>query len=187
MNPGPGTGIHGGVEPAAPPARAREPSPTNPDAAALVAFVATRDALCPVCSYNLRGLGEPRCPECASPLHLQVGSENLRLGPWFTAILSAALALGFDSVVSVVMAVGMTVAMVYDPPKSWGQARPILTMFAGFLALALASGAAVWFLYRRRRAFTRLPRRRQWAWAAGVFAAAFLIHAIYGAVLTRLL
>ena len=25
---------------------------------------ATDDALCPLCQYNLRGLQEPRCPEC---------------------------------------------------------------------------------------------------------------------------
>src|SRR4051794_31376393 len=24
----------------------------------------THDVLCPLCDYNLRGLGEPRCPEC---------------------------------------------------------------------------------------------------------------------------
>jgi hypothetical protein len=180
MNPGHASAIHGGVEPAAPPDRAAR---ADPDAAALIAFVATRDAPCPVCSYNLRGLSEPRCPECAAPLHLQVGSENLRLGAWFAAALSLALALGFDSVVSVMISVGLAIA----PPRSWGQLRPVLTMLGGFLALAAVCGVSVWALYRGRRRFTRQGRRAQRAWAAGIFMAVFLTHALYGAIVTRLL
>jgi hypothetical protein len=41
-----------------------------------------RDVVCPLCDYNLRGLGEPRCPECG---HRFVWSEVLdpnRLHPW---------------------------------------------------------------------------------------------------------
>ncbi len=31
-------------------------------------YLARHDADCPRCAYNLRGLNEPRCPECGSPI-----------------------------------------------------------------------------------------------------------------------
>jgi hypothetical protein len=152
------------------------------DAAALIAFVAERDASCPVCSYNVRGLKEARCPECAARLHLQVGSENLRLGPWFLAVLSFALALGFDGVVSLVGGTAMSIATVMNGVPPIGRAWPILVRFAGILTLAAASGAGVWMMFRRRRAFMMLPRRRQWLVAWIVFGAVFLVHAGFGAL-----
>lgn len=41
------------------------PTPPQPDAAAAPDWTAQQeDILCPLCDYNLRGLSEPRCPEC---------------------------------------------------------------------------------------------------------------------------
>src|ERR1051325_7393112 len=39
----------------------------------LPAFLADRDAPCPCCGYNLRGLNDTRCPECATALSLGIG------------------------------------------------------------------------------------------------------------------
>lgn len=39
--------------------KARPPTPTS-----AVASATDEDVLCPLCEYNLRGLVEPRCPEC---------------------------------------------------------------------------------------------------------------------------
>jgi hypothetical protein len=36
-------------------------------------FLASRDAACPACGYNLRGLREARCPECGEAIALRVG------------------------------------------------------------------------------------------------------------------
>lgn len=161
------------------PARQSDP---GADAAALISFIASRDAACPVCSYNLRGLSRARCPECSAELHLQVGSDNLRLGPWLLGILSFALALGFDGVVTIVMSIGL----VIFPPRSMGTARPMLMALAGFIGLAAACGAGVWLFYRRRRAFTRLGPRSQWRIAAAIFAAVFAVHAVFGLLTARL-
>ena len=41
-----------------------QPAAPNPSAAAPDWTTVQRDVLCPLCNYNLRGLVEPRCPEC---------------------------------------------------------------------------------------------------------------------------
>jgi hypothetical protein len=53
------------------------PEPNPPprfDAELLRTFLAQRDALCPTCNYNLRGLAAERCPECAADLSLSLSS-----------------------------------------------------------------------------------------------------------------
>lgn len=167
------------------PATTTAPDPAA-DAAALISFVAIRDAACPVCNYNLRGLKEARCPECSARLHLQVGSENLKLGPWFLAVLSFALALGFDGVVSLIMGVAFTIATITERPTI-GQVWPMLTVLASLVTLACISGAGVWMLVRRRRAFTRLRPSAQWRIAVGVFITVFVVHALSGVfIVTRM-
>ncbi len=49
--------------------------------AALVSFLSGRDAPCPACGYNLRGVEASRCPECGGPLELTLGRRR-RLGGW---------------------------------------------------------------------------------------------------------
>jgi hypothetical protein len=149
--------------------------PAPSDTTALLAWLATRDIPCPVCGYNLRALPDPRCPECNAPLTLQVWSENAGTGPWLVALISFALAAGFDGVVSL-LAVGEMA--LYAPnyrsdPAAWG-------VLATFVALALVSGGAIWWLARHRRRFWRLPRQKQWIIAGGIFAAVGLIHATFG-------
>jgi hypothetical protein len=47
-----------------PPMEAAEP--------ALVSFLAARDAACPSCGYNLKGVESARCPECGTRLELSL-------------------------------------------------------------------------------------------------------------------
>lgn len=42
------------------------------DSRALECFLANRDAACPACGYNLRGLTAEACPECRHELELQI-------------------------------------------------------------------------------------------------------------------
>lgn len=69
------------------------PIPVMDDAAIVVAYLAERDAACPMCGYNLRGQKERCCPECGEKieLHLGVGLKRDRS----TIRLARALALVF--------------------------------------------------------------------------------------------
>jgi hypothetical protein len=44
-------------------------------------FLAERDAPCPRCGYNLRGVESAQCPECGEPLKLALAKRR-RLGGW---------------------------------------------------------------------------------------------------------
>ena len=57
-----------------------ESLPEAPDAG-LVSYLATHDAECPRCRYNLRGVGASRCPECGTTLKLSLERPR-RLGGW---------------------------------------------------------------------------------------------------------
>jgi hypothetical protein len=52
----------------------------DPDAA-LAVYLAAHDAMCPRCSYNLRGVEAARCPECGTGLRLTL-ERRRRLGGW---------------------------------------------------------------------------------------------------------
>lgn len=64
------------------------------DVEALVGFLRDRDAWCPACRYNLRGLTSPRCPECGRELRLSVGATEPFLRAWITLVVSAAASSG---------------------------------------------------------------------------------------------
>ncbi len=87
----------------------RYPDNIHSDQAMLSAFLADRDAACPVCRYNLRAVQGDRCPECGTHLQLQVGQAVVRYGAylWLFALL-AAPALGF------IMGLPWTIRMVLD-------------------------------------------------------------------------
>lgn len=50
---------------------ARDMTPEE-DPALIRSFLLGRDAACPGCAYNLRGLASTTCPECQYPLRLQL-------------------------------------------------------------------------------------------------------------------
>ena len=138
----------------------------------LLEFVACCDEPCPVCGYSLRGLAEPRCPECGSSLELRVGSPQLRVGPWAVALVSFALGLGFDGVVSLLM----TIALILDPTTSW---EPI-GVVSGFTVLAGAMLIGLVRVARSRPTWTRRTVRTQRLLAAVVFGCVGGIHAMVG-------
>lgn len=135
-------------------------------------FVADRDELCPVCDYSLRGLTEPRCPECGSSLELRVGSPQLRVGPWAVAMVSFALGLGFDGVVAVLM----IAALIANPTTMW---EPI-GIVSGFVVLAGVMLIGLVRVARSRPTWTRRPVRTQRFLASAVFACVGVVHAVVG-------
>jgi len=60
-------------------------------------FLSERDAVCPGCSYNLRGLKSDRCPECGDGLVLSLQLVEPRQFPLIGGLvgLSAGFGLGF--------------------------------------------------------------------------------------------
>ncbi|QYK47242.1 MAG: hypothetical protein KF838_10675 [Phycisphaeraceae bacterium] len=135
-------------------------------------FLASNDAACPVCGYNLRGLLHQACPECNAPLSLGVTSENLSIGPWVLAIVSFAMAAGFDGVVATVL----TVVMIANPPPIW---LPYAVV-GMFMTLAIASLACVLRIVRLRRRWAFQTRRIQWRWALMCLGGVFTLHACIG-------
>ena len=65
---------------------ASNPSAFSSDA--LFEVLATRDAQCPVCKYNLRQLRQPRCPECGRSLELSVRATDVPVAAWITSLVA---------------------------------------------------------------------------------------------------
>ncbi|GMV25984.1 MAG: hypothetical protein AMXMBFR58_20150 [Phycisphaerae bacterium] len=152
-----------------------------PDNVLLRQFLATRSAECPVCGYDLKALPTDRCPECSSSLRLGVYSDNLRMGPWFLAVVSWTLALGFDGVV---LAILLTVLAFIERPQSPGDIRTVAFMISSFGGLAIASAVGLWWVYTRRKTrWLRWPVRTQWTVAVCMFVGVGLGHALYGGFL----
>lgn len=145
----------------------------NPGTSHLLAFVAECPAACPVCEYSLRGLTEPRCPECGAELQLQVGSPRLHVGGWALAMIGFALALGFDGVVSLIM---MT-ALVLNPTTQW----EVFGIVSLFLVLTGSMLAGLLIVARRKRHWTRRRLRHQWRTGIGIFLCVGSLHALVGA------
>lgn len=153
---------------------------TVPDTQSLLAFLASHDAACPVCSHGLRGITAPICPECGSPLRLEVTSANLHLGPWSLAIASMALAMGFDGVVSLILGAGLGFSAIFQGATR-GQLYPPLTIFSTIATLGVFTTLALVGFVRRRRAWRRLAVRKQWRLAALIFITVGAVHALGGA------
>ncbi len=140
-------------------------------------FLAATDTACPVCGHGLRGVPEPRCPECGAPLRLGVVTTQTSPGPWVLAICSWTLALGFDSIVALFMTIGVAVAR---PPLSVGY--PYI-FAATFLTLSVASLIGLARVIRARPRWNAKPRRVQWRDAGFTFAGVAALHAIVGATI----
>ena len=127
----------------------------------LLRFLNERNHPCPKCDYDLCNLTRPVCPECGEELALSVGRRNTNY-----ELLILTLAPGIFS--------GITAGLLLIPFTYFGLilSRGVLLpmLFADFFGLF--SGFSMLMLFRRRRAFMKLPRRRQLHCVAGVW----LIH-----------
>jgi hypothetical protein len=63
----------------------------RPGTELVCAFLADQDVACPKCGYNLRGVGEPTCPECGREIELALASPGRSRG----YLLFVLLALGW--------------------------------------------------------------------------------------------
>lgn len=142
------------------------PSPgcAGGEEALLVAFLRDRDAPCPGCGYNLRGLGAARCPECGHRLRLAVERPERGHGAW-AAVVAATWAGAGAGLVFLAIALGRG-----NVPGRFPMREAVFWFFA---CMPLAAHAV-----SHRGAFLRLnpAARRRWAAAAvGATALAFAL------------
>ena len=148
--------------------------PRNPSPELLRAFLATHDAPCPVCGYNLRGVTLSICPECESPIELGVASNNTYLGAWLLALLAFAMPLSFDILVGGLMLVGVIM--------NGAENAEAVFLLVSLLILTLGCVGMLWVLIARRSDWLRMARKRQWEIAWGIFAGVFVIHLAVGVI-----
>jgi len=67
----------------------------------LRSYLADRDEDCPMCSYNLRGLTGPMCPECGEGLRMRVSLCEPRLGLYLFGVVGWAVGVGFSGLLLV--------------------------------------------------------------------------------------
>ena len=128
--------------------------PVEDETESLLRFLQGRDHACPKCSYNLRNLTRPICPECGEALALTVGRGHFR-----DSLLFLTLAPCIFSGICAILLSGVIAfhhyANVGSPPIwIWG--------LDGF---GLSSGIGGMLLFVKRRAFMKLDRGVQLFWA----------------------
>jgi hypothetical protein len=120
------------------------------DVQALIEFLRERNAWCPACRYNLRGLTTPRCPECGRELRLSVGAVEPFLRTWITLAVASSASAG----IGLLAMVGVVYAVV---TRDWPPGR---IMTAMLLYVALVPIGPIVLLTRQR--FLRLSVVVQW-------------------------
>ncbi len=138
------------------------PQPSSDEHALLKSFLHERDALCPVCSYNLRNLTSGTCPECGQRVALRVGTPDLRLGVFVWALAPMLMVAGTGCFLLLV------VIMEGPPPGATFGVWGLFTLAAVDVPLAGV-------LYRKRVSFFRRSRGRQMQAAALLW----VLHVIF--------
>lgn len=133
------------------------PTP-SPDRIDLAAFLATRDAPCPVCGYNLRSLLTDRCPECGRHLVLAVGTTEPKLGAFIAGLVGLASGFGFCGLLIAYAAVHFVFMPGGGPPPDF--LPPILVGTA-------ACAAGLWAWLHNRRRLGRMSTTGRWMWVIG--------------------
>jgi hypothetical protein len=95
-------------------------------------------------------------------------------------MVAFALGMGFDGVVSLMLGTGLAVSQILNPSPRGTLYQP-LTIFSTIAGLGLLTLLALVAFARRRRAWRRLPLRKQWRLAVLIFIAVGVVHALGGA------
>lgn len=142
----------------------------------LIAFLRDRSAPCPRCGYDLRDIAVAKCPECAEPLVLKVGSPRARFG-WFLL----ALAPGCFSGIAAVFLLFPIFMTIYH---SRGRGLPWQIICVDLFGFASAATVAV--MYRHRHRVLAWPIRKQAFFAAAAWGlhllalVAFILAMLFG-------
>ncbi len=145
--------------------------PADSQDAEVVAFLKGRSFPCPRCGYDLRDIQVAKCPECAEPLVLKVGSPRARFG-W----LVLAMAPGcFSGVAALFVLVPIFMTLGRSSPAGQGLPWPVVVADAfGFY-----SAAMVGLMYRYRHLIMSWTTRRQSTFAGIVWGVHVLVFALF--------
>lgn len=124
----------------------------------LATFLATQDASCPVCHYNLRGLLKDRCPECGRHLILTVGTTEPKLGAFILGLIGLSCGLGFCGLL-----LGYAALWFLGSGGGGPAMQDMLKLLIGVVVCGLGLGG--WLATRHH--FGRKPDHVRWFWAVG--------------------
>jgi hypothetical protein len=114
----------------------------------LLDYLTAHDVACPSCTYNLRGLTTPRCPECGHELKLNVWLTEPYLRAWIVLAMAVFGSAGVGALFSIVLVHGpWPRRLIYDIA---------IVYFIANLPIAIIVTIG-------RRHFMRWPMRRQWS------------------------
>jgi len=138
---------------------------SSADDSALAGFLAERDAPCPNCHYNLRGLTTPTCPECGLGLALRVNLVEPRLAAWLCGLVGLNMSLGWSGLF-LLFGLGIWVS------EGWTHNMgPVMSYFT---VGTLVSAGLVWLWLDKRPVF----RQQSATTRRGLAAACWLVPTI---------
>jgi hypothetical protein len=114
-------------------------------------FLATTDAPCPSCDYNLRGLKSDACPECNQKLVLNVALAEPRQRAFIAALVGLAMGAGFQGLLALYF-----VYWTFVRNRGMGEGLRFILLTAPFFVV---EGAALLLLVYKRRPFQRRGNR----------------------------
>jgi len=131
--------------------------PEERDPAVIAGYLAERDVACPTCAHNLRGGTSWLCPECGTPVELELRSaESVRMTrAWLTAIVLFGASGG---VVALFILIVLLMMISGEIGGHRDEAPPLIALGAA----AVHTGAVMTYLLACRGRFCLAPRRRQW-------------------------
>jgi len=132
----------------------------------VISFLRDRDAPCPLCGYNLRGLASGRCPECGSGLRLAVGLAEPFLRAWIAVVVSFVAGAGLGIFFVVML-------LSHGPPS-----RESPGLYVAMIYFILSIPAAAVSLVTRRN-FLRLGRATQIRMAVVIAVATIVIFVLF--------
>lgn len=128
------------------------------DRSELIRFLENRDAPCPGCGYNLRGLTGTTCPECNQAIELRIALSEPRIGAYLGAVCGLLVGGGMAAVM-------LGIFVVVSMFEGWPPRRYWFAMFGitGIAIGTLLGLGAMLLMGRGRKWFRRRgPTGRSW-------------------------
>jgi hypothetical protein len=139
------------------PAQQSPPPPPSSEHAWLLEYLRDHDAVCPLCKYNLRGLTQPRCPECGRDVRLTVGLTEPHLRSLIIFLVALSLSAGCGMLSIAIL--GSQIAERRHLPDFGGSFEDRIVGFL-FYGTSLSILPTLFSVFTFRR-FLRLPRGAQ--------------------------